>query len=285
MLSPNDIGEFHKNGYLVVENAVTTAQLAALARDFNQWVEESRQYTKPFGETMDGRPRFDLEPGHCATSPALRRVASPSELSPAYYDAMKNSGIADAVAQLIGPNIKYRHCKINSKMPGAATVVKYHQDFTYAPHSNDSLVTALLFIDEVTLENGPLEVVPGSHKGPLYSLWHDSVFTGAVADEVTASVQDRVVSCTGPPGSLCLMHTRLLHGSNLNRSHRQRTLYIIVFSAEDAVPLSPNPLPNRFQGEVIRGRKTNRVRCTSYEMEIPEMPVGASFFTQQAASP
>ncbi|MEO1276685.1 MAG: class I tRNA ligase family protein, partial [Pseudomonadota bacterium] len=51
-------------------------------------------------------------------------------------------------------------------------------------HSNADLVTALLMIDEVTPENGPLEVQPGSHKGPLHSLWHEGRFTGAVAPEI-----------------------------------------------------------------------------------------------------
>ena len=71
--------------------------------------------------------------------------------------------------------------------------------------SNDDLISALLFVDDVTLENGPLEVVPGTHKGPLYSLWHDGVFTGAVADEVFEQHKHNIVKCTGKAGSVCLM--------------------------------------------------------------------------------
>ena len=39
-------------------------------------------------------------------------------------------------------------------------------------------------VDEVTEENGPLQVVAGTHCGPIHSHWHGGVFTGAVADEV-----------------------------------------------------------------------------------------------------
>ncbi len=98
---------------------------------------------------------------------------------------MRASRMTDCVAELIGPNIKYHHSKVNSKLPGAATVVKWHQDFPFTPHSNDDLIIALLMVDEVTEENGPLQVVPGSHKGEIYDLWHDGVFTGAVDDAVT----------------------------------------------------------------------------------------------------
>jgi hypothetical protein len=85
-----------------------------------------------------------------------------------------------AVADLIGPNVKLHHTKINSKLPRTPTKVDWHQDFPFTPHSNDDLVTALLMVDDVTDDNGPLEVLPGSHKGPIESLWHDGRFTGAV---------------------------------------------------------------------------------------------------------
>ena len=50
------------------------------------------------------------------------------------------------VADLIGPDVKLHHTKINSKLPGSATAVKWHQDFPFTPHSNDSLITALLMV-------------------------------------------------------------------------------------------------------------------------------------------
>lgn len=273
---------FWVNGYLVVENAVSGDLLARLQADFSGWVEESRGHTEAYGETLDGRPRFDLEGGHSADKPALRRVNAPIEVSDAYYEAMADSRMTDAVAELIGPNIKLHHTKINSKLPGAATVVKWHQDFPFTPHSNDDLITALLMVDEVTKENGPLEVTPGTHKGPLHGLWHDGKFTGSVGDTVAAECKARASLCTGQAGSVCLMHTRLLHGSTANRSDRPRTLFISVYSAEDAVSYVPNPVPTRFEGEIVRGERTGRVRSIDYQLDLPQKPTTASFFDQQA---
>ncbi|KAG1702947.1 putative alpha-ketoglutarate-dependent hypophosphite dioxygenase [Nymphon striatum] len=119
--------------------------------------------------------------------------------------------------------------------------------------TNDDLITCLLFVDDVTLENGPLEVVPGSHKGPLYSLWHNGQFTGAVADEVFEEHKDKIVKCTGKAGSVCLMHSSLLHGSAPNLSDQPRTLYITTYYAEDAIELSPNALPSRFHPRANTG--------------------------------
>jgi hypothetical protein len=281
-LSAAQIEAFWRDGVLSVADAVTPEQLATLRREFAAWVEESRRHDAAYGEMIDGRPRFDLEPGHGAETPALRRVAAPPDISDAYFQVMADSRMTDLVADLIGPDVRFHHSKINSKLPGAATQVKWHQDFLYDPHSNTDLVTALLMVDEVTRENGPLEVVPGSHKGPLHSLWHDGVYTGAVADETAAALAGQAVSCTGPAGSVCLMHGCLLHGSAANRSARPRTLFICVYAAADAVPLAPIPVPGRHNGMIVRGREPNRIRTTPFEMQVPEHPTGASFFVQQA---
>ena len=80
------------------------------------------------------------------------------------------------------------------------------------------------------------------------------------------------------------MHTRLLHGSMPNRSARPRTLFIAVYTAEDAVPLSPNPVPSKFEGLIVRGQRTNRVRSMAFEIELPQKPAGASFFHQQESA-
>ena len=41
--------------------------------------------------------------------------------------------------------------------------MKFHQDFPYEPHSNEDIMTVLYFLDDVTLENGPLEVILQVH--------------------------------------------------------------------------------------------------------------------------
>ena len=276
--------QFWSDGFLVVEDVVDPELLKAMQDEFSAWVEESREYSKPYGDTVDGRPRFDLESGHSKEKPGLRRVNAPIEVSQVYFDAMASSRMTDCIADLIGPNVKFHHSKINSKLPGGETAVKWHQDFPFTSHSNDDLITALLMVDEVTQDNGPLEVVAGSHKGEIHGLWHNDVFTGSVADAVAEDCQEKAITCVAPAGSVCLMHTRLLHGSAPNISQRARNLFICVYSAEDAVPCSSNPMPTKFEGLIVRGEKSNRVRSASYELELPQKPTTASFFDQQAKS-
>lgn len=283
-LTEQQIHQFQRDGVLTVENAVAPDLLARLRRRFAEWVEESRGHDDAYGNTIDDRPRFDLEPGHCRDHPALRRVNAPADVSEAFLEAVTDSRMTGMVADLIGPNVKHHHNKINSKLPGAATAVKWHQDFPYTPHSNTDLVTALLMLDEVTADNGALEVSPGSHKGPIHDLWHDGAFTGAVDAAVAERLQASAEKCCGPAGSVCLMHTCVAHGSAPNLSASPRTLFITVYSAADAVPLSPNPVPNLHEGLLVLGVDPHTIRSTEFRLRPAEFPKGASFFAQQARS-
>jgi ferric-dicitrate binding protein FerR (iron transport regulator) len=82
MIAQWQIEQFHQQGFLVVEGVLSAADIAALQSDFDGWVEESRRHATAWGETLDGRPRFDIERDHatirrCAGSPPRRRSPRP----------------------------------------------------------------------------------------------------------------------------------------------------------------------------------------------------------------
>ena len=159
-LSTSQVKHFNQDGFLFLENVIPTDKLHKMQTEFEQWKEESRNFTDPYGETFDNRPRFDIEPGHSADKPALRRIASPIEISETYLDFMRNNQALDALVDILGPNLKFENAKINSKQPGAATQIKYHQDFLFEPHTNDDMVTVLFFLDDVTEKMDPWRLYP-----------------------------------------------------------------------------------------------------------------------------
>jgi hypothetical protein len=283
-LTEDQIAQFGRDGFLVAEDAVTAGQLDALNRVLAGWIEESRGHNRPFGPPcLGGRARFDMGPEHTPERPALRRVNNPSDISPDYEEVMRSSAMVDMVADLLGKSVKFHHCKINLKLPASRTEVGFHQDFCFTPHTNYDLVTALLMLDDVDIDNGALMVVPGSHRGPLYSLFIGNEFAGRIADDLEAQFKREQVPALGKAGSVCLMHTRLLHGSEANRSSRPRSLYICVYTAADAIALATNPLPNPNEGLVVRGDSTRfaRIALDVDRIEIPGRPKVVSFFAIQ----
>jgi phytanoyl-CoA hydroxylase len=182
------------------------------------------------------------------------------------------------VADAIGPDVKFVHSKINLKMPGADTVVGYHQDFAFVPHTNEDMLTALLMLHDTDAGNGGLEVVPGSHREGLESLWQDGAFSGTVSAETRAACERRAVPIAGPAGAVCLMAGHVLHASRANDSNRPRRLYITVYSAADAFMLWGNSLPNRLEGEIVRGVPSRHARLTPGLIEVRESYGRSSFF-------
>jgi ectoine hydroxylase-related dioxygenase (phytanoyl-CoA dioxygenase family) len=280
MLSESQTEQFWRDGFLVAENAVSNVQLDTLRRQLVDWIDESRRHSEPFGPpTVDERPRFDMGADHTSDKPALRRVNNPSEINQDYFEVMSDSAMVDMVADLIGPNVKLHHCKINLKLPGALTTVAYHQDFAYTPHTNNDIITALLLLDDMTESNGCLTAVPGSHKGPVYSLFKGETFRGKVQARVAAEAEQKQSLITGTAGSVCLMHTRTLHGSEANRSDQPRGIYLCIYTSADAFPIAPNPMPSPQEGLIVRGEKSRVARLIDAEIELPDQPKSTSFFT------
>ncbi len=280
-LSPEQIAVYERDGCLVVEDVVTRDELAAMQRQIADWAGEASTRGENFGETVDGRPRFDLAPAKDGKPATLRRVNNPAEVSDAYMQVMASSAMTEMIADLIGPDVKHHHTKINLKLPGTATEVGFHQDFPYTPHSNADVVTALLMLDDMTEENGCLEVVPGSHTRGQISLYQDDRFTGTISDEEVAKVRPEVRPVTGKAGSVCFMHTLLLHGSAANLSDKPRGLFISVYSAADAVPLAPSPVPSSNEGMIVAGKASRNVRIMEGMVELPEQYKESSFFDVQ----
>jgi hypothetical protein len=72
MLSEAQKSGFWEDGVVVVDSAYSPNELEPLRVQHRRWIDESRQHDGPFGEMLDGRPRFDVEPRHSASAPTLR---------------------------------------------------------------------------------------------------------------------------------------------------------------------------------------------------------------------
>ncbi|MSO94035.1 MAG: phytanoyl-CoA dioxygenase family protein [Rhodospirillales bacterium] len=280
MLTDLELAQYRTDGYVMVRGAANPDQVRALRAEADRWVDESRAHPGSYGETPNGKTRFDLEAGHSAAAPRLRRIANPVDISDVYKDFVWDGPVPDLVAQLVGPDVKFHHCKLNIKMPGMAAYVGYHQDHAFTPHTNDDMVTALLLLDDMSEDNGCLMVVPRSHRRQL-THYEKDVFRGVVAGEHRAEVERNAVPMIGKSGDLCLMHSWCVHGSGENRSERPRRMFIADYTAADAFPLTPSNIPSIYSGHIIRGKPTRVARLVAATIELPAPSAGKSVFEVQ----
>jgi hypothetical protein len=255
---------YFEQGYLLLEGIVPMEWVERLRSVTDEMVERSRVLSKSDAV-------FDLEPGHKAEAPRLRRLTSPVEQHPAYWEFASTSILTDIVADLVGPDVKFHHSKLNFKWAGGGEEVKWHQDITYWPHTNYSPLTAGVYLHDCGPDQGPLMVVPGSHRGELFSQYNDAdEWVGCLSEaDVKAVPTETADELTGPAGSITIHNCRVVHGSRPNLSDQGRPLLLNVYSAADAFPYTANPLPSKYAGTIVRGRPARWAHHDSRPCLIP----------------
>src|ERR1041385_1962866 len=125
--------------------------------------------------------------------------------------------VLDVCAALIGPNLRLQGSKLNMKAAQYGSPVEWHQDWAFYPHTNDDILAIGVMLDDMDLENGPLMVVPGSHRGPTYDHHgEDGRFCGMIDPTTIPELIAKAVPLTGKAGSMSFHHVRAVHGSALN---------------------------------------------------------------------
>ncbi len=248
VLSPEQREFYFENGYLLVERAVGDELLERLRAVTAEMVEKSREIT-----CSDAV--FDLEPSHSRETPRLRRLSSPAEHHPLFWEYASQSVTPDIVADLVGPDVKFHHSKLNFKWSEGGEEVMWHQDIQYWPHTNYSPLTVGLYLDDVGPDQGPLGVVPGSHQGELYDQYNDKgQWVGCLSEAARRKAGvENAEFLTGPAGSLTVHKCRTIHGSRTNQSAQRRPLLLNTYSSADAFPYTANPLNSSMAGAIVRG--------------------------------
>jgi ectoine hydroxylase-related dioxygenase (phytanoyl-CoA dioxygenase family) len=288
MLSKDEITRYHQDGYILAKDVVSPEQLSKLQDMTYQLIEDSRTVS-------ESNNIFDLDEDHSKDSPRLNRIKLPHKLDPYFWDILEQSKITSVIKSLLGENIQLQTSKLNTKPPGGGSSVEWHQDLAFYPLTNDSVLAVGLMLEDVTLDNGPLQVIPGSHKGPTLDHSNDQgLFCGAINPNDPDFEKDRIKTITGKAGDMSIHHGRILHGSAPNHSDRARLMLFYECNAADAWPLlggAAVTIQKLGSGELwedlhirtISGHPTKEPRIESWpvRMPVPPLKVGGSIFKTQ----
>ncbi|XP_046972574.1 probable phytanoyl-CoA dioxygenase [Vanessa cardui] len=143
--------------------------------------------------------------------------------------------LIDVVTQFIGPKVRVMNSMFINK-PSGSTRHPPHQDMFYFPFGPaEKIVAAWTAIDDVTVENGCLYVLPKSHKrNVLYP--HETIpaannmYHGIVDPSVTSHP---AVQLEMSPGDTVFFHPLLVHGSGANTSGRHRKCLTAHYASAD----------------------------------------------------
>jgi ectoine hydroxylase len=267
VLTQKQIATYQEQGYLVVENQIPPKIIDDIRAEIDRFQVEARTMT-------ESNDRLDLEDSHTPDDPRLRRIKFPHMISDVMNNLMRSDHILAPARDLIGADIRLHTTKLNMKSAGYGAAVEWHQDFAFYPHTNDDVLAMAVIIDDMAEENGPLMVFPGTHKGPIFDHHAGGVFVGAMDLAQSGLNIADAVPLMGPAGSVSFHHARIVHGSALNTSTRDRRLLFYEMMAADAFPvmgaMTKFDSIEDYNSRLLCGAPTLTPRLTDVPIRIPQ---------------
>ena len=248
-LSAEQKEAFESEGYLGLPAFIDDEWLVRLTEAAQRAVEDSRDIT----ETNEW---FDVESNHAACNPRLRRLMKPQDYDSVFWEFASEGPFTDLAEDLLGPDVKFHHGKLNFKWSDGGAEVKWHQDIPFWPHTSYNVLTIGLALDEIDDSMGPMGVVPGSHKGPIFNHYApDGRWQGFINKSDLLSVAiGRAGYIKGPAGTVTVHHCRAVHGSQPNvHPVKPRPLLLFAYSRAASLPIMPYNQNSRYNGAIVRG--------------------------------
>jgi len=222
--------QLDENGYFLLENVFTTAEMEALAAQIeaHQRRHEARLAEAGGTEGISRAKEISFTSHLAEQDDSIRAFATRPDF------------VAIAT-QLLGPDIDLYWNQSVFKGPDGQKEFPWHQDDGYTPVSPSPYLTLWLALNDATPDNGCIWVLPGSHKQGLVP--HTSSPIGLICH--AGDDPDQGVPVPVKAGSIAVFYSLTMHKSGINRSQGTRKAYILQYSHTN--------LKNMRTGEIITG--------------------------------
>lgn len=234
ILTPEQIEQFHRDGYVTLRGVLSEEELAAIEPEFERFIR---------GEVPGmGRDFCDMSGPYDRKFEdfSLVNAVLPRKYRPALQGNIYEKRAASISRQLIGQSATLDYDQFLAKRPAKPDAVfTWHQDLGYWPTGTPEPLTATcsLALDDADMENGCLKVVPGSQKKglrPHRPLLEDRENSHVLSVELTPD--DPIVELPLKRGDITVHDEMIIHGSAGNSSaDRWRRTYITAFRSKDCV--------------------------------------------------
>ena len=247
-MSTIDLEHFSREGYFVAEGLLDPAtDLEPVKQEYSElldrlakdWHKEGKVSSTYSGLTFSERvSKFTAEGIDCTryfdiVLPSSATADWPIHLGPAIFNLLRNPRLLDALEQLIGEEIycnPVQHIRIKppekavpqNMLNGLNAAVGWHQDMGVVnPEADETtMISVWLAVLDATIDNGCLQVVPGSHRGDLAV--HCNYAEGKKR-YFQVNIPDQLVPANHQPlpmkaGDALFFHKKLMHSSLPNKT-------------------------------------------------------------------
>jgi len=151
------------------------------------------------------------------------------EQDPVFLEYLRKPIFAEVSRRVYGPDtpVALFRAMFMNKPANRGTFLPWHQD-RWTTLDRDPEITVWTAMDPATVENGCVQVIPGSHRHGLINPTHGSGFLSK-AQAAAICIPDRIVHVELEPGEVILLHNYLLHASDVNRSSQSRRAFSVCY--------------------------------------------------------
>ncbi|MDE0023233.1 MAG: phytanoyl-CoA dioxygenase family protein [Spirochaetaceae bacterium] len=215
-LSGTQVAAFWRDGFVVVRGLIEEERVSELLADYDR-VLRCEIEVPAFGDRR--------------VKGAMVQLANPSQHMAHWRGHAYFRRALAAARLLIGPDADYQYDQLIMKPAHYPAQTDWHQDAGYWQDRNGSgrAVTCWLALTPAWKDNGGMQFIPGSHRGPIrehVSIADRSEINGALA---TAADGRKAVAVTLAPGDATFHHCRTLHYAGGNATDTPRYAVITHF--------------------------------------------------------
>jgi ectoine hydroxylase-related dioxygenase (phytanoyl-CoA dioxygenase family) len=271
MLTPLALEQFHRNGYLLLEDGLADAQLVPLIAEYESYIDRraselyaAGQLTQTYaGEPFERRLAcISRETGILYPELDIMHLRGP-----ATFAFLRNETLLDIVESLVGPEILCSPIQhLRPKLPSGLTprgsdphVVHWHQDagVTWPEADPYFILTLWIPLVDATPENGCLRLIPGVHKEGLLPHRTKPGLGTAIHGDLLA--RRPIVTLPMRKGSVLLMHKHTPHSSSRNSTDTVRWSIDLRYQATGTATGRPF-----YPAFVVRSRTAPSTVMTDY---------------------
>jgi hypothetical protein len=233
-LSDDQVAEFHRDGFMSLDHLTTADEVIALQSIYDRLFESDAE--------IADRDRLELA-GAADAPPALPQIVNPDQYAPELRETVAYRNAKRVAGQLLGPDMEPAGMHAIRKPPRDGAATPWHQDEAYwDPSVEHSAISIWVPLQDVTLENGCMQFVGGTHVLEVqpHQLINPDSHGLAVVDPDSVG---EAVACPLPAGGATVHTSRTMHYAGPNTTDGPRRALIMAFATKPTPLKTPRSMP------------------------------------------
>jgi len=221
MLTSEQVGFYNEHGYLRIPQLFSPDEINELSDELDRlvhdWARTDKGWSGPWRKAY-----MDEETEKKSKLTAMHDLQF---YSAAWLRGVTNRKLAEAMSDLLGPNVEFHHSTLHIKPPETGHPFPMHQDDPFYEHTNGAYVDVLFHLDDTSHANGEIRFLDGSHK--LGKLTHITQTPEGPCSPHLPTDKYRLEDTTPVParrGDVVCFNIYTIHGSYINTTNKARRL-------------------------------------------------------------